>query len=189
MRPLVFLALITVISTHTGATQQSQGLSPEQQARIDEIVNHPFVDIVGQQARNFALQTLDGKTIQLDQFRGKPLLLSFFKTTDCPPCVDQLDVLTKISKQYGKSRLSVLALVHQRADSGSSREDIEKLLKAEGVPYPAAYATEDMVEAYGKSKIVPYNVYITRSGKILYQERTHDLATMDREIEQLLMAK
>lgn len=40
---------------------------------------------IGQQAPNFSLQTLDGETVALQDFRGQIVLLNFWATW-CPPC-------------------------------------------------------------------------------------------------------
>ena len=40
---------------------------------------------VGNVAPDFSLRTLDGQTVRLSDFRGKPVIVNFW-TTWCPPC-------------------------------------------------------------------------------------------------------
>ncbi|MDN4594938.1 redoxin family protein [Polycladomyces subterraneus] len=55
----------------------------------------------GDSAPVFALQTLDGQTMDLAKRNGKPALINFWATW-CPPCREEMPVLQSMYKRYGK---------------------------------------------------------------------------------------
>jgi thiol-disulfide isomerase/thioredoxin len=46
-----------------------------------------------------AFSSLDGKTVRLDEFRGKPIVVNLWATW-CPPCVREMPVLHEAQEQY-----------------------------------------------------------------------------------------
>jgi cytochrome oxidase Cu insertion factor (SCO1/SenC/PrrC family) len=48
----------------------------------------------GGQAPDFSLRSLDGRTVSLDQFRGRPLILNFWYA-GCPPCQQEMPLLQR----------------------------------------------------------------------------------------------
>src|SRR5207244_10043547 len=60
----------------------------------------------GQPAPEFTLQSLDGKTVRLADFRGKGVLLKFWATW-CQPCKIEMRWLVELQKQYGPQGLQV----------------------------------------------------------------------------------
>ena len=62
---------------------------------------------IGKTAPDFTVT--DGqKTVQLSQFRGKPVLLNFWATW-CPPCVQEMPDLVALQQQMG-DKIVVLAV-------------------------------------------------------------------------------
>ena len=57
---------------------------------------------IGNAAVPFDLKTLDGKTANLDAFRGKPLVVNFFASW-CDPCRDEMPLINELSAKAGGS--------------------------------------------------------------------------------------
>ena len=74
---------------------------------------------------DFALPTLDGKTIHLSDFKGKVVLVNVWATW-CAPCVKEFPSLKNLVNKFG-GKLVVLAISHDR-----DREDIDTFVKAFG---------------------------------------------------------
>ena len=91
--------------------------------------------VVGRPVPDFALPATDGSTVQLSQFRGKPVVLTFFASW-CHPCEQELPVLQKIS-DANRNRLTVIGVNYQDIDSDSRR-----FVKQLGVTFPALIESE-----------------------------------------------
>ena len=76
-------------------------------------------------APDFSLESLDGKTTRLSDFRGKAVLLNFWATW-CGPCKIEMPWFVDLQKQYGSQGLQIVGVA---MDDGS-KEDIAKFAKA-----------------------------------------------------------
>lgn len=68
----------------------------------------------GDEAPDFELPTLDGKTVKLSDLRGKYILLDFWATW-CGPCIGETPNLKDIYATFGEDpRFAMIALSHDR---------------------------------------------------------------------------
>ena len=65
--------------------------------------------VVGAAAIAFDLQTLDGKSVALDTFRGKPLVLNFFASW-CDPCRDEMPLINELASAGAKDGYNLLGI-------------------------------------------------------------------------------
>ena len=78
----------------------------------------------GDLAPDFVLQSFDGPTRKLSNYRGKLVLVNLWATW-CPPCVAELPVLAKVSEEYGDKGLVILAVAGDE-DPQTVREFLAK---------------------------------------------------------------
>jgi len=116
----------------------------------------------GQPAPEFTLQSLDGKTVHLADFRGKGVLLNFWATW-CQPCKIEMPWFVQLQKQYGPQGLQVVGI----AMDDASPEDIRKFAQDLGVNYPVLIGKEAVGDAYGGVPFMPETFYIGRDGKVV----------------------
>lgn len=116
----------------------------------------------GQLAPDFALESLDGKTVRLSDFRGKAVLLNFWATW-CQPCKIEMPWFVDLQKRYGPEGLQVLGVAMDDADP----KDIAKFAQDLGVDYPILIGKEAVGEAYGGVQFLPATFYIGRDGKVI----------------------
>ena len=64
---------------------------------------------VGGRAVAFELKTLDGKSIGLRNFRGKPLVLNFFASW-CDPCREEMPLIKELATKASKDGYNVLGI-------------------------------------------------------------------------------
>ncbi|MDQ0155063.1 TlpA disulfide reductase family protein [Robertmurraya andreesenii] len=62
-----------------------------------------------EKAPSFTIQTIDGKEVSLEQFRGKKILLNFWATW-CPPCKKEMPEMQKFYEEYESKDYLVLAV-------------------------------------------------------------------------------
>jgi len=63
------------------------------------------------------METIDGRTISLDEFAGKPLLLMFFRYASCPMCNLRLRDFAQHFPRLHERGLEVVAFFHSPARS------------------------------------------------------------------------
>lgn len=63
----------------------------------------------GKRAPEFELIDLNGKSVKLSDYNGKPVLLNFWATW-CPPCKDEMPHMEKLYKKYKKDGFEILAV-------------------------------------------------------------------------------
>jgi len=122
----------------------------------------PAGKLTGQPAPDFALQSLDGKTVKLSDFRGKAVLLNFWATW-CEPCKIEMPWFVDFEKKYGSQGLEVLGV----AMDDASPSEISSFAQKLGVNYPVLIGKEEVGGQYGGIEYLPSTFYISRDGKIL----------------------
>jgi cytochrome c biogenesis protein CcmG/thiol:disulfide interchange protein DsbE len=63
----------------------------------------------GQPAPPFDLTTLDGKAVNLESFRGKPLVVNFFASW-CDPCREEMPLINELAAQGARRGYNVFGI-------------------------------------------------------------------------------
>jgi cytochrome c biogenesis protein CcmG/thiol:disulfide interchange protein DsbE len=84
----------------------------------------PF-PLVGARAPAMAVPNLDGGTLDIADYRGKPVWI-VFTGTYCPPCRDEYPLMNGFAVRYAEAGLVVLA-VHVKEDAATVRPFVESL--------------------------------------------------------------
>lgn len=117
---------------------------------------------MGAMAPEFTTETLDGATVRLSQYRGKPVLLNFWATW-CAPCQDEMPLIQRASDIYHAQGLVVLAIDYQQTDAASMKAFLHKV----DAQFPAAFDPAGQIAAeYGVTLGLPVSIFIDRSGKV-----------------------
>jgi peroxiredoxin len=116
----------------------------------------------GTAAPDFALESLDGKTVRLSDFRGKGVLLNFWATW-CQPCKIEMPWFVDLQKQYGEEGLQVVGI----AMDDASEKDIAEFAKDMGVNYPILVGKDSVSDSFGGVPYLPTTFYIARDGKVV----------------------
>nr|BAL59988.1 alkyl hydroperoxide reductase/thiol specific antioxidant/Mal allergen [Candidatus Acetothermum autotrophicum] len=84
---------------------------------------------LGYLAPDFTLQDLNGQSVSLSSFRGKPVLLNFWATW-CPPCRKEMPELQEFHRRYGDQ------VVLLGVNWGEGASTVKRFLDQLGVSYP-----------------------------------------------------
>jgi len=120
--------------------------------------------LIGNLAPDFNLQTLDGKTMKLSDFRGKAVLLNFWATY-CEPCKVEMPWFVELQKEYGPQGFQIVGV----ANDDASTEDIAKFAKAMGINYPILIGKDPVSDSYDIS-VLPTSFFLDRDGKLIARE-------------------
>lgn len=120
---------------------------------------HQRVVIAGDAAPDFTLTTDSGRTISLNNFGGKVLLLNFWASW-CPPCVEETPSLSELAKEFGPKGLVVLAV------SVDEKENAYRAFLQRFHPDFLTVRDSKLHEAYG-TFIYPESYIIGSDGQVL----------------------
>lgn len=136
----------------------------------------------GTPAPPFSLETFDGSTVSLSDFRGDVVLLDFWATF-CPPCIKALPELQALHARHAARGFAVVGV------TVDDRETlVRKATSRAAVSYPILKATPEVWNAY-KVYALPSLVLVGRDGTIIRRYGGEaDKDAMLAEIERALDA-
>lgn len=129
----------------------------------------------------FAVRDLEGRTVRLQDLRGKPVVLDFWATW-CAPCRVSMPELDALQDEYAEQGLVVLGLSLDEDGPDKVKRFVDKL----GVKFRVALATERMLSQYGPIRSAPTTVFINRKGLVVRRVVGYvDRETMESFIKEL----
>ena len=127
--------------------------------------------------------TLQGKSIALNELRGKIVLVNFWATS-CPGCVKEMPDLAGIYKQYKDRGFEIVAV----AMSYDPPNYVQSFVKTRQLPFPVALDVDGAhARAFGNVQLTPTSFIIGKDGRIL-EEKLGNLdipklkAMLDKEL-------
>jgi peroxiredoxin len=145
---------------------------------------------IGDQAPDFVLNYLDGKTQKLSDLRGKVVMIQFTASW-CPVCRKEMPFIEKEIWKKNKKRDDFVLV---GIDLKENKEKIQKFIKSMKVTYPILLDTSGSIfDLYAeKGAGVTRNIIIDKTGKIAFLTRLFDrpeFDTMKYKIQELLKKK
>lgn len=117
---------------------------------------------VGGPAPNFTSWDLNGKKVSLSDFKGRPMLLTFWATW-CTVCREELPALQRLQDRYQSTGFTILAINYRETDN----RRLGQYLAGLQVNLKAVIDPEGTIAgAYGVDIGLPVNVLLNRSGMV-----------------------
>ncbi len=85
---------------------------------------------IGNLAPGFTLQTINGKSTTLSEFRGKTVLLNFW-VSSCPACVDEMPYFQTVFDEQADEELVTIAI-----NCGESSQTVQSTVDGLGLTFP-----------------------------------------------------
>lgn len=113
-------------------------------------------------APEFSLRTLDGGKVQLSDYRGKVVILSFWATW-CGPCKQELPILQRLLDKYGEQGLAVLAI---NIDDPKTLAEVRRFVKNRKLTMPVPIDADSKVLASFNPRVaLPFVQILDREGR------------------------
>ncbi|MDD5496069.1 MAG: TlpA disulfide reductase family protein [Candidatus Omnitrophica bacterium] len=114
---------------------------------------------IGDTAPEFTLKDLEGKNVNLADFKGRVIILDFFATW-CPPCKEEIPDFIALQKDYKNNGFAMIgvALVGHR----EAKDFADKV----GINYPVLIDDEKVSVSYGPIRSIPTTFIIGKDSKI-----------------------
>ena len=128
------------------------------------------------------LKTIDGKTLDSNDFKGKVVLVNFWATW-CPPCRDEIPDLIKLQEHY-KDQLLVIGI---SSDEGPV-EMVSKFVADNKMNYPIVMETKELAALFPGIYALPTTFTLDPNMKMV-QKHVGRLNTAMVELETRYLAK
>jgi len=117
---------------------------------------------VGSLAPDFALSSISGEMIQLNQLQGKPVLINFWATW-CAPCVIEMPNIQKYYKEFDH-QFEVLAV-----NAGEKNLTVEQFANALGIEFPVLLDPDNKIQLLYRVRGYPTTYVLDADGIIRAQ--------------------
>jgi len=115
--------------------------------------------------------TLEGKTLTLNELRGKVVLVNFWATS-CPGCVKEMPDMVEVYREYKDRGFEIIAV----AMSYDPPNYVQSFVQTRQLPFPVALdVTGEHARAFGDVQLTPTTFIIGKDGRIL----EHKLGEID----------
>lgn len=120
-----------------------------------------IVKFDGEEAPEFSLKSVDGKTVKLSDFKGKIVIIDFWATW-CPPCRRGIPDLVAIQNEF-KDKVVIVGI---SLDREKTIKDVPGFVKDYGINYPIVYGDEKVVTSYGGIQSIPTSFIVDKKGNV-----------------------
>lgn len=117
---------------------------------------------VGGQAPDFRLSQLDGQSVSLSNFQGKPVLMNFWSSR-CPPCCAEMPFIQEIfeDEEWSDKGLVILAI-----NIGESPPTAKSFMESYGLSFPVLLDAKQDVALKYNIRAIPTTFLVDKSGII-----------------------
>jgi cytochrome c biogenesis protein CcmG, thiol:disulfide interchange protein DsbE len=121
--------------------------------------------VVGKPAPDFKLATIDGMSVSLSQFRGRPVLVNFWATW-CIPCREEMPELVR---SYEAHKAEGFVILGSNLTYTDSLPDVQTFIKEFKMTFPVLLDKDGAVaERLYQIPGVPTSVFVKRDGTITH---------------------
>jgi peroxiredoxin len=112
----------------------------------------------------FSLPDTDGKVHNINEWRGKIVVLNFWATW-CPPCRAEVPLFVDTQEKFRKDGLVIVGVAIDK------KQDVANFVDSYFINYPVLVSEQDNTELmarYGnRIATLPYSVVMDRKGKVI----------------------
>lgn len=118
---------------------------------------------IGDRAPDFELNTLEGETMQLSDFKGERVMINFWATW-CPPCRQEMPDIERFYQEYQPAILSV-----NLTDTEMNTDQVERFRREFELTFPFLLDHEGKVADLYRVQPIPMTYMIDAEGVIQFK--------------------
>ncbi|MBN2282063.1 MAG: TlpA family protein disulfide reductase [Candidatus Marinimicrobia bacterium] len=163
---LAFLIVLVLIGAQSCSKTEKKEIETKQQEQSKkQSVPSTVPGSIGSRAADFTLNNLEGKPVNLSDFKGKVILLNFWATW-CPPCKAEIPGFIEMYQKYKNEGFEIVGVTGFR----DRVNQVESYSKNTGINYPILFTkpqqVEKLITSYGGFQSIPTSFLIDREGII-----------------------
>lgn len=120
---------------------------------------------LGESVPQFSFEIERGKTANIDDYKGKLILINLFATW-CPPCNTELPLVQKQIWEKYSNNPDFAFFVFGREEGW---DKLEPFKKAKGFTFPILPDVDRSIFSKFATQSIPRNIIVDQNGKIIYQ--------------------
>lgn len=121
-----------------------------------------FASSFGEDAPDFSVEDIDGKTHKLSDYQGRNVVVVFWATW-CPACNLEIPHLIELRNILAEDKLAILAI------SNEEPEHLKKFAESKGINYTvASLGDKPLPEPFANVTSIPTSFFIDPEGKIKF---------------------
>jgi thiol-disulfide isomerase/thioredoxin len=119
--------------------------------------------VLGQElkAPQFELRDVNGRTVRLNNYRGKVILINFWATW-CPPCRAEMPELVRLQREYARQGLQIIGITYPP----ERKTRVRRFARSLKVNYPIILGTRQIKARFSLDETLPLTVVMDRDGKV-----------------------
>lgn len=138
------------------------GKSHEHIAEPQKSWDEVFTSSFGQDAGDFVVEDIEGKTHKLSDYRGRNVVVVFWATW-CPACNLEIPHLIELRKMLAEDKLGILVI------SNEEPEHLKNFARSKNINYTiATLGGKPLSEPFASVTSIPTTFFIDSEGKIKY---------------------
>ncbi len=157
---LVIAVIAIFFFVNNSNSETEQGPYPPGYQGSENAASNPLVN---KDAPDFKLTTTENQTLQLNELKGKVVLIDFWATW-CPPCRKSIPDLIALKNKYKDKGFEIVGI---SLDQQNSLQDVVPFVKDYKINYPVVYADMNVWMDYGQVQSIPTSFLVNKEGKIV----------------------
>jgi peroxiredoxin len=175
------IIILFVLLLLAAAVPLSRGIAAP--ARTATVVGAEAAALTSDIAPDFTLQTVDGRSVSLSDYKGKVVVINFWATW-CPPCVREIPRLVRVADTYKDQGLVMLGINTTFQDDAAK---VARFGRDQNISYPILLDSQGAASQKYPSHLMPTTYLIDREGKIVHTKVGEvDEAALMEQVEALL---
>lgn len=161
------LAAVTVpVVSCRGGREQASNLAQQQDAAVAGQAKASGSDgeVCSTEAKaaklDFTLTDMNGKSVNLADYKGRPVLINFWATW-CPPCKQEIPAFIELQDKYRDQGFVVLGV-----STDDPADALQQFAAEYKMNYPVLQGTEELMDEYGPIWAIPVSIFVKRDGTI-----------------------
>ncbi len=162
---LMALLVLTVVGCGSTSTPEPTPVPPT----ATPVVTEEVAPSTPEQATNpnavpapdFTLQTLDGESVSLSDYRGKLVMINFWASW-CPPCNSEMPDLQRYYEQHQDEDFIILGVNYQ-----DTPDKVQAFIEKYGVTFPILLDSDGRVANLFGVQGLPTSFFVDKEGNVL----------------------